>query len=141
MHLPEDTIVNHNVLNIYMAGKYDRERGVDPVYLKIAEGAALLDRNRPKEQLCTNITFFGEKNNDEIEDYVVALLDGKKHKDEYDALVFVKVTSVSGFMVFGISWSDRMINKLSSYDTRFRKNYAISLAINWYYVERQKHNK
>ena len=32
MKLPEDTIVNHNVLNIYMAKQFDPNKGVDPIY-------------------------------------------------------------------------------------------------------------
>lgn len=133
MKLSEDTIVNHSVLNIYMSGQFDREKGVDPTYLKIAEGVALLDRKRVGEQLCSSVHFFGEKSNDEIEKYVNMAIKDSGYKKKYDALVFVKVTSYSNFMVFGVSFSDRMAEKLADKDARFIKSFAISVAIKWYY--------
>lgn len=133
MKLPEGTIVNHNVLNIYMAGQFDREKGVDPTYLKVAEGVALLDRKRSGEQLCSRVKFFGQKSNNEIEQYVNMALNDSKYKKKYDALVFIKTTSVSDFMVFGISWSDRTMEKLADKDIRFIKNYAISVAVKWHF--------
>lgn len=137
MKLPKDTIVNQNVLNIYLAGRYDREKGIDSTYLKIAEGVALLDRKHDGEQLCTRIKFIGEKKNEEIEDYVNMVLKDAKYKKKYDAFVFVKVSSHSNFMVFAISWSDRTFTKLLKKDKLFIKNYAISIAINWYYGDRK----
>lgn len=135
MKLPEDTIVNHSVLNIYMSGRFDREKGVDPIYLKIAEGVALLDRKRDKEQLCSSIHFFGEKSNEEIESYVSMAIKDSKYRKKYDAMVFVKVTSHSNFMVFGVSFSDRMAELLKDKNTRFIKGYAISVAIKWFYKD------
>ena len=133
MHLPDDTIVNQNVLNIYLSGNYDVKKGVDPIYLKVAEGVALLNRKHTKEQLCTRIKFFGHKTNERIEKYVKGLLVDSKYSKTWDVFVFVKVNSNSDFMVFGISWSDRMFNKLQNYDNKFKKNYAISVAVNWFW--------
>lgn len=137
MKLPEDTIVNHNVLNIYMAKQWDPNKGVDPIYLKVAEGVALIDRKRGKEQLCTTIRFMGEKDNNKIEKYVSMVLKDAGYREKYDAFVFVKISSHSNFMVFGISLSDRSYNKLSEKDVLFKKNYMISLAVNWYWGDKK----
>lgn len=136
MKLPEDTIVNHNLLNIYLSGNFDREHGIDPTYCKIAEGVALTNRKRDKEQLYSKVKFIGQKTNEEIEDYVNMVLKDSKYKSRYDAFVFVKVSSHSNFMVFGVSWSDRTFNKIVDKGTLFMKNYAISIAIQWYYKDR-----
>lgn len=137
MHLPDDTIVNQNVLNIYLAKRYDLENGVDPIYLKIAEGVSLIDRKRNKEQLCSKVKFLTQKNGNDIESYVSMILSDSKYKSRYDAFVFIKIHSQSDFMVFGISWSDRIIEKLKNEDTRFIKNYAISIVLHHYFKDKK----
>lgn len=137
MKLPQDTIVNQNVLNIYHSGKFDRVHGVDPIYLKIAEGVALLNRKRTGDQLCSTVRFIGEKTNDEIEPYASMALKDSKYKKKYDAMVFIKVSSYSNFLVFGLSWSDRTYNLLKTKDARFIKNYAVSIAVKWHWRDKK----
>ena len=139
MKLPENTIINQNVLNIYMAKKFDSQKGVDPYYLMIAEGVKLLNQSHSDDRLCSKIKFIGEKENSEIEHYLkTGLKNGSFKKKGYDALVFIKVNSHSKFMFFGLKYSDRLYNKLKDKDELFKKNYAISLVVNWMYRDSNK---
>lgn len=138
MKLPKDTIINHNVLNIYMNKQFSMNKGVDPIYLKIAEGVALTGRKRTTEQICTNIKFMGEKSNKYIEKFVNKIFNNTDYCNKYDAFVFIKVSSYSNFKVFGISLSDRIIQKLADKDVLFYKNYIISLVVNCYWGKAKK---
>lgn len=136
MKLPEDTIINQNVINIYTRGAYDKIKGVDPTYLIVAEGVKLINKKRNNEQLCSKISFIGAKDASKIDKYVNGVrINNSYYASKYDAMVFIKVSIQSKFMVFGISYSDRLYKKLQNEDTLFKKNYAISLAVKWYYKD------
>ena len=133
MKLPPDTIINQNVLNIYLNGAFDKAHGVDKTYLTVAEGVKLFKRKRKKEQLCSTATFLGQKSNDEIDKYVNMLDISSTYKLKYDAMVMVKISSTSDFMIFGLSYSDRLAKKIKDKPILFKKNFAISLAIKYFY--------
>ena len=134
MKLPEDTIVNQNVLNIYLSKQYDLVKGVDPIYLSVAEGVLLFKNSkRNVEKIYSRIKLFGRKSNDKIEKYVKVCLTDYGYRASYDAMVFVRVNAHLDFLAFGVSLSDRIYKKLEKEDTLFKKNYILSLAINWYF--------
>lgn len=137
MKLPDDTIVNRNVVNIWMNKGFDPVKGIDPCYLMVAEGVYLVEHRNRKQALCSNITFIGEKDDKHMESYARNITHRKDIRDNYDALVFVRIGKKSNFYVFGISYSDRMIKKLSEKTTVFKKQYAISLAVKWFFKNHQ----
>lgn len=132
MKLPEDTIVNRAIMNIWMAKNYDPVNGIDPTYLMVAEGVYLVENRKRKSQLCSRIRFIGTKKDKDMESYARNVKYRKDIRDNYDALVFVRISAKSDFYVFGISYSDRMIKKLAEKTVVFKKQYAISLAIKWF---------
>lgn len=136
LKLPEDTIVNRNLVNIWTAKQYDPVKGIDPHYLMVAEGAYLVKRRDRKSQLCSRITFIGEKDNKQMDTFARNVAYRKDIREKYDVLVFVRISRNSNFHVFGISYSDRMIKKLSEKTAVFKKQYAISLAIKWFIKNR-----
>lgn len=136
MKLPPDTIVNRNLVNIWVNKGFDPVRGIDPNYLMVAEGVYLVEQRKRRPQLCTRIKFIGEKDDKHMESYARNVAYRKDIKNLYDTLVFVRIGSKSNFYVFGISYSDRMIKKLSDRTIIFKKQYAISLAIKWYLKNR-----
>lgn len=133
LKLPEDTIVNQNMVNIWTAKKYDATTGIDRVYLMIAEGVYLVERRQRTQQLCSRMTFVGSKDDEAIGTYAANIRNRKDIRSKFDAMVFVRVSPKSDFKVFGISYSDRIQKKLSAKSVVFQKQYAISLAVKWYY--------
>lgn len=131
LKLPEDTIVNMNIVNLWNAKRFDKAKGADRMLASIAEGVILLD-GIPEEsrKIYSKLSVVDStKGNEDIEEFVKKLMD--KRKLVYDAVVVLRYNNKSNFHVYGLSYSKRMVKILSKKDTIFKKNYAISLVNNY----------
>lgn len=139
MRLPDYTLINMNIINLWKMKRFDKEKGIDPLLCAVAEGIFVLPDdvvNRDDKTIITR-----KKNtlaNDDIEKYLKRTI--KKANEHYDAVVIIRFGIKDDFSVFKVCLSNRLVNKLKKYDLLFIKKFIISLVVK-YHVNKTKKKK
>lgn len=132
MKLPDDTIVGMNMINLWRAGRYDKEKGIQPILAKIAEGAILFKgKEWDDRSIYTRLTLFNSSlTSKNVERYVKSVI---KHKSlEFDVVCVLRYPGKQNFYVFGLDYSKRMKKTLDGKSVLFKKKFAISLVTKFY---------
>ena len=134
MKLSDDTIINRNILNLWKAKRYSKDKGIDPILCAVAEGVMLL----PDE--CENRNHLSVINAKKVKipdkkmiEYIPKII--RKSNKRYDAIVFIRFNPSEDFSIFTIRFSNRLVKILSKCDVIKIKTFCFSLVVK--HIERK----
>ena len=128
MHLPEDTIINGNIMNMWRKKQYNPKTGLEPIFRGVCEGVIVLDEPVRKRN---HLTGYKRKKqnvpNEKIENYIKSLI--YRSNGKYDAIVVVRFGK-SGFSVFCLKYSEKTFKRIKKKnDHHYEKQTAINLVM------------
>lgn len=128
MHLSDDVIINRNILNIWKAGRYDKEKGISPFLCAVAEGIMLLpDIGDARNHLSVISSKKVKISDEEMTRYIPKLIE--KSEGKYDAIVFVRFQPNDNFSIFTVRLSNRLVRILSKCNTIKIKSFIFNLVV------------
>lgn len=135
MHLPKDTIVNQCLIYIWQNKLYDENEGIDDIYCKICEGVMLFD-NPSKRSKKTGLKFLTSQTNENIEEYIVDVLE--KYNGYFDGVVVVRNPNTQKFDVCLIRLGDNIFYSIKDKSNFFKKVLLQTMYIDYVEKERKK---
>lgn len=128
MVLTDDTIINMNILNLWKANKYSKEKGIDPLLCAVAEGIFILPADvKDRNHLSVITTLKAKYGNKDIEKNLNSVI--KNANGKYDAVLILRFNAKDDFSIFKVRLSNRLMKKLSNRSLLFIKKYMISLVV------------
>lgn len=128
MKLPDDTIINYNLINIWKAGRYDKKNGIDPMLLAIAEGIVLMPDDVEDRTDKTSIISYKKKySNDDVEKKLKSVI--RNANGNYDAVLVLRFGINDDFSIYKVRLSDRLTKSLSEKSELFIKRYISNLVV------------
>lgn len=126
MHLPDDTIVNGNIANVWRSGRYDKQNGIEEIFKCICEGIVVLKKEVKNRNHLTGYKIMKQDvPNDKIEKYVKSL--AYRSAGKYDAVIVVKLKK--NFSVYLLRLDTKTYERLQKKSSHDRKQIEVVLVM------------
>lgn len=125
LDLPEDTIVNYSLVNVWSSGKFKGKK-IDRFSLAVAEGVMLFDKPVNRNHL-SGYKIKSKKKDGNIESYVKNTY--YNFNGKYDGMVVIRFSQKDDFHVFLFRASERLSKLLDDCDNKTKKKIITALVV------------